>query len=99
MSPNRGRRTKSSIAIGLFASALVLSSASVFGQPARLKDRRTCANAYEKAQELRQASKLRRTREALLTCARSTCGDFVQTECKRWLDEVDSEMPSIVVSA
>jgi len=99
MSKNHVRRRNPSIAIALCGAAVVLSSASGYGQPARQKDRRACANAYEKAQELRQASKLRRSREALLGCAKSSCGEFVQTECKRWLTEVDSEMPSVVIAA
>jgi len=91
MSKNHVRLGNPSIAIALFGAAIVLSPASGYGQPGRLKDRRLCANAYEKAQELRQVSKLRRSREALLGCAKSSCGEFVQTECKRWLTEIDSE--------
>ena len=67
--------------VALTASALVLQARPGLSQAPRAKERRSCANSYEKAQELRQASKLRRSREALIGCAKATCGDFVQREC------------------
>jgi hypothetical protein len=88
--PNR------SVLIGLWGAALLLSASPGQGESVRPRDRRACAASYEKAQELRQASKLRRAKEALASCAKAACGEFVQRECTRWLGQVDGEMPSIV---
>jgi hypothetical protein len=87
---------KRSVLIVLSGAALLLSASPGQGETVRPRDRRACAASYEKAQELRQGSKLRRAKEALASCAKAACGEFVQRECTRWLGQVDSEMPSIV---
>jgi hypothetical protein len=59
----------------------------------------SCAQAYESAQESRASGQLQETRQRLSFCARSECPSFVQKDCARWLDEVDRELPSVVLSA
>jgi hypothetical protein len=87
------------IVVGLSGTVIVLSTTSSSGDVPHPKDRRSCAVSYEKAQELRQAGKLRRSKEALLACAKSTCGAFVQRECSKWLGQIDADMPTIVLMA
>jgi hypothetical protein len=87
--------------IGLFGAAVLFCSTPGSGQSPRTSNatRRACANSYEKAQELRQASKLREAKEALQSCVKNSCGDFVQRECTKWLVQIDAEMPSMVLLA
>lgn len=59
----------------------------------------TCAQAYESAQESRAAGQLQETQKRLSLCARPECPSFVQKDCARWLDEVERELPSIIVKA
>lgn len=58
----------------------------------------SCAQAYESAQESRASGALQRTRAQLAYCAQTECPAFVQKDCAHWLEEVDRELPSIVVS-
>jgi hypothetical protein len=57
-----------------------------------------CAEAYESAQESRVSGALQQTRSRLAYCAQAECPSFVQKDCARWLEEVDKELPSVVVS-
>jgi hypothetical protein len=58
----------------------------------------SCAQAYESAQESRASGHLQQTRERLSFCARPECPGFVQKDCARWLEEVDKEIPSVILS-
>ena len=35
-------------------------------------------------------------RAELLVCAQTTCPEFIMTDCRRWLDEVEYAMPTVV---
>lgn len=59
----------------------------------------TCARAYESAQESRAAGQLQETQTRLSVCARSECPSFVQKDCARWLEEVEHELPSVILEA
>jgi hypothetical protein len=58
-----------------------------------------CAQSYESAQESRAAGQLQETQSRLSVCARPECPSFVQKDCARWLEEVERELPSVVVQA
>jgi hypothetical protein len=58
----------------------------------------SCAEAYESAQESRASGALQDTRSRLAFCAQTECPAFVQKDCARWLQEVDRELPSVVLS-
>ncbi len=87
-------------ALGFVASAatIVLSTAQSQGETPHGKGRRVCAGAYENAQELEHATKLRRAKETFLTCARSTCGVYLQRECTRAAARVETGIASVVLS-
>jgi len=87
------------VATVLSGAAVLSSTTPGNAESPRAKERRACASQYEKAQELRQASKLRQSKEAMLRCAKPACGDFVQGECTRWLSQIDAEMPSVAIVA
>lgn len=58
-----------------------------------------CNAAYEKAQVLRKARKLRAARDELLLCSQSKCPGVIAADCGPWLREVESGLPSVVVVA
>ena len=83
---------------GIMGTALALGLV-LPGQPARADDKKKCAAAYEKAQELRQAAKIRQARDQLIVCAQASCPEFVRADCGKWLDEVEAGMASVVFVA
>lgn len=89
------RRVRSALS-RVAAGCTVLWPCVALGQePAPTKA--SCAEAYESAQESRASGRLQETRQRLAFCARPECPGFVQRDCARWLEEVDRELPSIVV--
>jgi hypothetical protein len=62
----------------------------------RPKDERSCAAAYQSAQEREQAGHLREAKELLQTCAKSTCGSFLRHACTTRFAQVDSDIPSVI---
>jgi hypothetical protein len=58
-----------------------------------------CFDAYEQAQRLRKAYKLRAAHEQLITCGAESCPAFVRQDCAKWLGEVETSTPTIVVLA
>jgi hypothetical protein len=58
-----------------------------------------CVESYERAQEQRRAGRLRAARSELEVCIRVSCQAFIRTDCRRWLDEVESAMPTVVFVA
>ena len=55
-----------------------------------------CARSYERAQEQRGRGLLTEARQQLMICAQTGCPGFVVQDCRRWLDEVESGLPSVV---
>lgn len=84
-------------ALGVLAAVGVTASAGA--QEAAAPSKAACARAYESSQESRAAGRLQETRQRLLICAHDECPSFVQKDCTRWLDEVERELPSVVLSA
>jgi hypothetical protein len=66
---------------------------------AHADDKHECADTSTRAQQERYGGSLLRARELLLECAREECPPIVRTDCARWFPEVETELPSIVVSA
>jgi len=58
----------------------------------------SCAEAYESSQETRASGHLQEARTGLAFCAQTECPAFVQKDCARWLEEVERELPSVVIS-
>ena len=91
---------ESSKEAALFCAASI--SAALWATPAAAQEpapsKASCAEAYESAQESRVSGALQQTRSRLAFCAQTECPSFVQKDCARWLEEVDKELPSVVVS-
>ena len=76
--------------------------ASDAGQPssdAAAAERAECASSFEQSQVLRQSGQLLAARKQLLKCAQLSCMTAVQSECTRWLAEVEQLTPTVVISA
>lgn len=58
-----------------------------------------CAAAYEGSQVARSEGRLRAAQRELRSCTRASCPEFVRTDCARWLGEVESALPSVVLVA
>src|SRR5688572_16757779 len=78
--------------------ALLLAAGKAAAQD-ETPSKATCAQSYESAQESRAAGQLQETQSRLSVCARPECPSFVQKDCARWLEEVERELPSVVVQA
>jgi hypothetical protein len=91
--PSRGFRALAAI------SSLVLVTAA-FSRTARAESdpdaaQAACIAAYESLQEARARGDLLNSREQAFECASSACPRFMQTDCSAWLEEIESEVPSV----
>jgi hypothetical protein len=77
----------------LFSGCLVTWTSTARGES------NSCPSAYEQAQELRAAGRLREARHKLEVCVAPACSEFVRAECSRWLVEVEASLPSVVLVA
>ena len=55
----------------------------------------TCSSAYARGQEDRLAGRLFNARTAFGVCADPSCPTAPASDCKRWLAEVESDLPTI----
>jgi hypothetical protein len=80
------------------ASYLVLAI-GLAGEGEVLADKVACVQAADAAQDQRSAGKLKEARASLHTCASEDCPALVRSDCTRWLLEVETSMPTIVIRA
>lgn len=62
-------------------------------------DKAACIASAERAQPLRKSGQLKQARDELTKCAADECPAVVRDDCARWLQEVDSAIPTIVIGA
>jgi hypothetical protein len=58
-----------------------------------------CVEGYEAGQRSRADGKLRAARRQFALCARPQCPKITQTDCAKWVDEVDARMPTVLLRA
>jgi len=92
----RGLRTWGSCGLALCAPFAWLGVAHA--EDAAPPTKTSCAEAYESSQETRASGHLQEARTGLAFCAQTECPAFVQKDCARWLEEVERELPSVVIS-
>lgn len=84
-------------AVGLWLIVPLLGvSARAFAQGSKSDP---CLTAPVEGQKLQRAGKLLEARQSFATCARSTCPGVVSKACKRWLSQVNADVPSVRLSA
>jgi len=75
-------------------------AATLAGSPmAQAADKAACLEAYESAQQHKNAGKLRSARAKLLVCVQPECPALLRTDCSAWMGEVERGMPTVVVVA
>jgi hypothetical protein len=62
-------------------------------------DKQQCLRTAEQGQQLRDDGKYRRAREAFAACSRSVCPAMVQSDCVKWLRDLEAQSPSVVIMA
>lgn len=78
----------------------LLPALLVWAAPANAEDAADrCASHAEAGQTSRLAGRLRSAREHFISCASDACPRVVRIDCARWLSEVESEQPTVVVRA
>jgi hypothetical protein len=79
---------------------LALSSlaAVAFAPRAHAASKDECVASYEKAQQLRRGTQLVEARAELLICAADACPGLVRDDCIRWIRELETAIPTIIVS-
>jgi hypothetical protein len=58
-----------------------------------------CVSSYQQAQISRQDGDLLKAQQELVSCAGAGCPDAMQADCSRWLEEVQTALPSVVFRA
>ena len=62
-------------------------------------DKAACLDAVSKGQVLREAHKLVEAREQFRVCARAECPAVVRGDCTSWVVEVETALPTVVITA
>jgi hypothetical protein len=77
----------------------LLLGAALVPSLAMADDKAACLEAAAKGQRLRGSHQLVEAREQMRACAAAQCPAVVQTDCARWLDEVEAALPTVVLAA
>jgi len=80
----------------LVGSVLLLTSAPALAAP---PTKEACIAAFDEAQRLRRAGRLRASRAELVVCSQQECPAVVRADCAGVLREVESAQPTIVLKA
>jgi hypothetical protein len=89
------RRSLSSRVVRLSVALLL----SLLAKPALAEAPRACVEAVERGQSLRDKVKLMQAKTAFLACAASTCPEVIQRDCAQWIAELDTRIPTVIVTA
>jgi hypothetical protein len=89
---------------GLLASVATLwahSSASAPPPPSPKPSGPTgvCAKSVQEARQLIDAGHLRRARDAYARCAQATCGGLISQQCRSKLQQLETDVPSVIAVA
>ncbi len=97
-----GVRSQCGTTLGEVATALAKKKAAPPPAPAPPTADRAkvvaCLASHALAQSLRKRAKLLNARQELRSCSAQHCPGIVRTDCVGWLEEVQKEVPSIVVA-
>src|SRR5262245_22221389 len=77
------------------ASALGVARLGAADEPPEAT-KEACARSYEEAQTLRLAKELTRARRELARC-QETCPEALAEDCRRWSDEIQRELSTVVI--
>src|SRR5208282_2084663 len=86
-------RASRSLRLG-FALFLVAGAKTALAEAPRV-----CIDAVERGQSLRDKVKLTQAKAAFLACASSACPEIIQRDCAQWLAELETRIPTVIVTA
>ena len=78
-----------------FVLCLLTCATSASAQPD--DNAKRCTDAYVQSQELRLERRLIEAKRQAALCMAPTCPEFATKDCARWLDEIESALPSVVL--
>ena len=90
------RRRRWACVLGSILGGLALHTKPCSAE-ANSKD--ACVASYQQAQVSRQDGDLLKAQQELMVCAGAGCPDAMQADCSRWLEEVQTALPSVVFRA
>lgn len=61
--------------------------------------RAECFDAYEQGQRHRKARELGAARKSFISCSNDVCPASIKSECARWAGEVETDIPTVILSA
>lgn len=79
----------------------ILGGFALYTRPcsAQSNAKNECVASYQQAQVSRQDGDLLKAEQELVSCAGAGCPDAMQADCSRWLEEVQTALPSVVFRA
>ena len=83
----------------LQALACALAAATFSAAASADDTKQACSKAYDDAQLLRSQGKLKDARVQAAACARDACAAFIRSDCGKWVDELATAQPTVVVRA
>jgi hypothetical protein len=86
-------RVSTSVLLPLLALSTLTRGALAESEPPGAQT--SCIVAYEGLQEARARGELLRSRDEAFGCASSVCPAFMQQDCAGWLEEIESEVPTV----
>jgi hypothetical protein len=76
---------------------IAMCSVAIWAGPATASaDVKDCVANFESGQVARKDGRLKQALAAFNQCAASTCPDYVQGQCSKWVDEVEHLVPSVI---
>jgi hypothetical protein len=97
-----GTRVGSTLARSLVSLGALLVglsfAASVEAAPPSREEVQVCTQSYEQGQRQRKKGSLLEAKRELSRCANEACPPTLASDCLKWLGEVESALPSIVVA-
>jgi hypothetical protein len=58
-----------------------------------------CLAAFQQTQSLKREGKLVQAKEQAIVCSQAHCPDVASTKCRDWVEELETAIPTVVVSA
>ena len=93
---HRGTPALLAIAVAMSATEHTLAADDVDDKADTMQ---TCLDAFDLVQTHRTENKLVAAREKLLVCVRDVCPQVIRNQCIDWLEEVERDLPTVVLSA
>jgi hypothetical protein len=90
------RRALLAPALALFAGSARAAAPALEPQAAA---RQACVEAFERGQDRRNAGRLLAAKDDFTICAREGCIEAVRGRCASWLEELERELPTVLVTA